>query len=274
MFLLPSADVTRLLVGHVQPCLPPPMAVVIVPPDVARLTTGHFKVALSVPAGGGEILSPADAGHQHCHYTELKSHIQHMLEYVAILRRFNTPGYDTMSCPRELKPELMIRLIDPKSGEVTDEEVWNDRSFKFLDEDENVKRKPAWNQLLKERMRLRGSRKQTSARAARQLEVLNSQVLKELAESSKKIFKKGRGHDVDDLHPIKQFQGYRMTNFSTGEKYAGTQKDIKEAQLRRSRELGESVSDSETKVVGEGVPDVGKDKLAKMIAAAKKTFGL
>jgi hypothetical protein len=177
-----------------------------------------------------------------------------------------------MSCAREIKPELAIRLIDPKTGEVTDEEIWNDRSFKFLDEDENVKRKPAWNNLLKERMRVRGPRKQISARAARQLEVLNSEVLEELAESSKKIFKKGRGHDVDDLHPIRQFQGFRQTSFKTGEKYSGTQKDIKEAQQQRSRELGETVS--EPKIVGEGVPNVGEDKLAKMLAAAKKTFGL
>lgn len=231
----------------------------LLPRDVAALMSGHHVRQISAPGGAGALLSPLDRANHRCFELEVHSHGRHVRGQEMMLDRNESPKHDVMSCPRELKPELKIREIDPETGEILSEKVWNDPAFKFLDEDENVIRKSPWRTTPKGLMRVRGPRKQISARHARKLEALNSEVIDEIVKAAEGIFGKRRPHDVDDLHPVKQFQGYRTTNYKTGEKYSGATKSSRRESF---------------KPVGEGAPKMDEEKMSRLILAAKKTFGL
>ncbi len=232
-FVLPPADVTRLLVGHLQPCLP-------------------------APTGGAEMLSPRGAAYVsdcRCYYEALarEALVERALVLAPMLsrekdlelaRRHQTPGYDVRSSARDEIPKLRARVIDPETGEVTREYVWNTRPADPL----------RWD------MRIRGPRKQGAARAARRTEMLNTEVLDELRS---KLMEDKRPHQVDDLHPVKAFQGARTTNFKTGEKYTGPtpgKKRRSKARTSSSRVSEASPLDAETE--------------KKLEASLKKLFGL
>lgn len=258
-FVLPAEEVTRLLVGHLRPCLQPGGVSFVQPTEeVTRLLVGHFRPCLPPPAGGGALLSPGTVRVQHCHMTELRTLLYAKIEEKNLRDRHVVKPYEMVSCSRELRPKLMLREIDPETGKVTAERVWNNRDLDTLSKDE---------------MRVRGARKQISARVARKLESIDSAVLEELASDVKGMFAKR--HDITAPSPAKQFQGFRTTNFKTGEKYSGSMKDIREAQRKLAIERGEIEPDPPKKVhvASEGAP-ADSDTLNALIESAKEMFGL
>lgn len=182
----------------------------IVPAAIAQLTTGHIKLALPAPQGGGALLSPKDLSFIESYHRSLKSIERRLIDLKTI--DDGKRKYKLYHGIRDIPFELKARKIDPKTGKAVEEVVWNTAS----EEDE---------------IRVRGARKQISARSV---------VPSNLRDTTEIILpvKDEEGNTVgwEAVRSAKAFGpslGTRTTNFSTGMKYSGSQKDIKRAQKER-----------------------------------------
>jgi len=206
------------------------MNFVIVPEEVSRLLGGHNVGLLPPPSGGGQL--------QHQYFPQDSI----VLTVKALARAMEVRDADRARDVDETNAEKLISVFSERAEDYKISESFPTRRFKLLarelnTKDGRVKVEWIWNRDARDRMRmrLRGSRKQVAARAARKANladtrVFNMPIMNSLGEI---VGWKAQRSEA----PVGSFnQGVRTTNFEMGEKFSGPPPKKVKA-LKKEREV-------------------------------------
>ena len=203
------------------------MNFVIVPEEVKNLIGGHNVRLLPPPSGGGTLQTwyhPQDSI---------------VLTVKALARAMEVRDADRARDVDETNAEKLISVFSARAEDYKISESFPTRRFKLLARELNpkdcrVKVEWIWNRDVRDkmRMRLRGSRKQVAACAARKANladtrVFNMSIMNSLGEI---VGWKAQRSEA----PVGSFnQGVRTTNFELGEKFSGPVKKVKAPKKER-----------------------------------------